>query len=167
MSILTIKIYPDEALKQRARELEKIGKEEKRLAYDMIETMRYANGVGLAAPQVGVGKRIIVIDAMENNNSPLILINPRLLKKEGKSSFCEGCLSVPDVTSDIDRPASVVVEALDLEGKTLKIDTGGLFARVIQHEIDHLDGILFIDRIGFFKRKRVMKRIGSKVCMEL
>lgn len=165
--MLNIKIYPDKVLRKKASPVEKIGKKDFLLAHNMIETMRSAEGMGLAAPQVGISKRIIVVEAMENNASPLILINPVILKKKNKSSFCEGCLSVPDITSDIIRPESIVVEAVDLEGKKIKIDTGGLLARVIQHEIDHLDGILFIDRISFLKRKKIMKKISPKVCMEL
>ncbi len=167
MAILNIRKFPDRVLRKKAILVQAIGEEERKLAYDMIETMRSARGVGLAAPQVGVGRRIIVIEAMEDNASELILCNPRILRKSGRSSFCEGCLSVPDVTSDVVRPETVVVEALALDRDLLKIETGGLLARVIQHEIDHLDGILFIDRIGFLKRKKVLREISSKVCMEL
>ena len=168
MPILDIKIYPDKVLRKKAAVLHKITNHDRRLANDMIETMRYANGVGLAGPQVGISKRIIVVEDVENNRTPSVLINPRILKKKGRSRFCEGCLSVPGVTSDIIRPESVVVEALSLDGEMLTIDAGGLFARVIQHEIDHLDGILFIDRVGFLKRKKIAKEITSKkVCIEL
>ena len=168
MPILSIKVCPDKILRKKAVMLRKITDQERRLAQDMIETMHYANGVGLAAPQVGISKRIIVVGAMEGNKSESVLINPRILKKKGRSRFCEGCLSVPDVTSDIIRPESVVVEALGLDEKTLNIEAEGLFARVIQHEIDHLDGILFIDRIGFLQRKKIIKQISSKkVCVEL
>ena len=167
MAILDIKEYPDKILKKKAAALKKVGKEEQRLSRDMIETMRYASGVGLAAPQVGVSKRIIVIEDVEGRGSPTVLINPKILKKKGRSSFCEGCLSVPGVTSDIVRPESIVLEALDLDGELLKTEASGIFARVIQHEIDHLDGILFIDRVGILKRKRITKEISSKVCMEL
>lgn len=167
MPILTIKIYPDAILRKKAGRVAKVGEAERRLASDMIETMRSADGVGLAAPQVGITKRIIVVEDMEEHTSALVLINPRLVKKKGRSSFCEGCLSVPDVTCDIVRPESIVVEARNLDGEKVRIDTGGLLARVIQHEIDHLDGILFIDRIGLLRRKKIMKEISSKVCMEL
>lgn len=167
MAILTIKIYPDAILKRKASRVAKVGKNERRLASSMIETMRSADGVGLAAPQVGISERIIVVEDIEGHRSALVLINPRVVKKKGRSSFCEGCLSVPDVTCDIVRPESVVVEALNLDGERIKIDTGGLLARIIQHEIDHLDGILFIDRVGFLKRKKILKKISSKICMEL
>ena len=167
MGVLDIKVYPDSILRKKANRVHKIGKEIRQLASDMIETMRFAKGMGLAGPQVGAGKRIIVIEAMEDMDSPLVLVNPKILKRKGRSSFCEGCLSIPETTSDIVRPEFVVVEARDLDGKTIKIDIDGLLARVIQHEIDHLDGILFIDRISFLKRRRVLKQISPKVCMEL
>lgn len=167
MAKLTIKIYPADILRKKASPVKKIGKEEQRLAYDMIETMRCSQGVGLAAPQVGVSKRIIVAEDVENSRTALVLINPMIVKKKGRSRFCEGCLSVPDMTSDVVRPESISVEAINLEGKDIKIDTKGLLARIIQHEVDHLDGILFIDRIGFLKRRKIMKKISSsKVCME-
>jgi len=169
MAKLEIKIYPDKILRKKALEVKGVSDAEQKLASDMIEAMRSANGVGLAAPQVGVTKRIIVIEDIEgkNNSSPYVFLNPKILKKNGRSSFYEGCLSVPDVMHDITRAKSVVMEALDLKGEKVRIDTGGLLARVLQHEIDHLDGILFIDRVGFLKRKRVLKEISSKVCMEL
>jgi len=167
MGVLDIKVYPDSILRKKASKVHKIGKEMKQLAFDMIETMRFAEGIGLAGPQVGISKRIIVIEAMEDMDFHLVLVNPKILKRRGRSSFCEGCLSVPEAMSDIVRPEFVVVEAYDLDGKTIKIDTGGLLARVIQHEIDHLDGVLFIDRVSFLKRRRVLKQISPKVCMEL
>lgn len=167
MAILSIKTYPDKILRQKARPVEKIGKEVRKFASDMIETMRSADGVGLAGPQVGIGKRIIVVQDAEGSGSAIALINPRILKKKGSSRICEGCLSVPGVTADIVRPESIVLEALDVDGKKIKIETGGLLARIIQHEIDHLDGTLFIDRVGFFKRKNIMKQVSKNVCMEL
>ena len=167
MSVLGIKVYPDTILRKKAIKVRKIGKDIKQLASDMIETMRFAKGIGLAGPQVGISKRIIVIEAMEDIDPPLVLVNPKILKRKGRSGFCEGCLSIPEATSEIVRPESVVVEARDLNGKAVKIDTGGLLARVVQHEIDHLDGVLFIDRISFLKRRRVLKQISPKVCMEL
>lgn len=167
MAILDIKKYPDKVLRKKALSIRKVGDKEKALAQDMLETMRSARGVGLAAPQVGISKRLIVIEALGEDAEPLALVNPKILKKKGKSSYCEGCLSVPELTSDVTRPEWIAVEALDLDGKPVKIETGGLLARVIQHEADHLDGVLFIDRLGFFKRKRAMKHINSTVCVEL
>ena len=169
MRKLEIRTYPDKILRKKAAAVKAIGEKERKLATLMIETMRASDGIGLAAPQVGISKRIIVIEDIENKNKdlPYVFFNPKILKKKGRCSFCEGCLSVADVMSDILRPESVLVEALDRDGKQVKIDTGGLLARILQHEIDHLDGILFIDRIGFLKRKRILKKISSKVCTKL
>ena len=167
MAKLEIKIYPDPALRKKARLVEKVGDDERRLAYNMIETMRSSNGVGLAAPQVGISKRIIVAEDIEGDNrAVLTLINPKITQKKGKAKFCEGCLSLPGVSSDVMRPEFITVEALNLDGDELKINTGGILARIIQHETDHLDGIVFIERIGFLKRKKIIKQLGARVCME-
>lgn len=169
MRKLQIRIYPDKILRKKAATVKNIKDQERKLVTLMIETMRASDGIGLAAPQVGISKRLIVIEDVENKNNglPYVFFNPKILKKKGRCSFCEGCLSVADVTSDISRPESVLVEALDQDGKRVKIDTDGLLARILQHEIDHLDGILFIDRVGFLKRKRILNKISSKVCTKL
>ncbi len=168
MAKLKIKIYPDPVLRKKARQVGKVGNDERKFAYDMIETMRSANGVGLAAPQVGISKRIIVVENMVGDNKvALTLINPKITQKKGKVKFCEGCLSLPGVSNDVVRPEFITVEALNLDGDMLKINADGLLARIIQHETDHLDGILFIDKIGFLKRKKIVKQFGAKVCMEL
>lgn len=167
MAKLEIKIYPDHVLRKKARPVEKAGSDERKLAYDMIETMRSANGVGLAAPQVGISKRIIVAEDTEGDNKVvLVLVNPKIISKKGRTSFCEGCLSLPGVTSDVVRPEFITVEALNLDGDMFKINAEGLLSRIIQHEIDHLDGIVFIDRIGILKRKKIIKQLGAKVCVE-
>ncbi|MFA5388405.1 MAG: peptide deformylase [Candidatus Omnitrophota bacterium] len=167
MAKLEIKIYPDPVLKKKAADVERVGDYERKIAYDMIETMRYANGVGLAAPQVGISKRMIVVEDTESDNrAALVFINPKITKKKGKTKFCEGCLSLPSVSSDVTRPEFITVEALNLDGNVLKLDAGGLLARIIQHETDHLDGIVFIDRIGFLKRKKIIEQLGAKVCMK-
>ncbi|MFC1667337.1 peptide deformylase [Candidatus Omnitrophota bacterium] len=167
MPILNIKTYPADILRKTSSAVKNVGDEERKLAYDMIETMRHAEGVGLAAPQIGITKRIIVIEDIENHASALVLVNPKIVKKKGRSRFCEGCLSVPEVTSEIARPEFIALEALNLDGEKLKIETRGLLSRIIQHEIDHLDGILFIDRIALLKRKHVIKNICSKESVEL
>jgi len=164
MANLEIKIYPDPVLRKKAKLVEKVGDSERKLAYDMIEKMRSASGVGLAAPQIGIPRRIIVAEDVDGG--ALTLINPKITKKKGRVSFCEGCLSLPGISSDVVRPESITVEALNLDGGLLKINAQGLLARIIQHEIDHLDGILFIDRVGFLKRKKIIKQFGAKVCME-
>ena len=167
MSKMQIKIYPDPVLRKKAVMVRAIGKEERELAKDMIDAMHASNGVGLAAPQVGISKRIIVVEDLEGTKSSLVFINPKVVKKKGRSSFCEGCLSVPDITRDVIRPEFIVLEALNLDGDKIKIETGGFLARVVQHEIDHLDGILFIDRIGILRRKKILKEIMPKVCTRL
>ena len=167
MAKLEIKIYPDPILRKKARPVEKIGIDEQKLAYDMIETMRFAKGVGLAAPQIGVSKRIIVVEDAEGDNKVVLtLINPKITQKKGKVKFCEGCLSLPGVSSDVVRPEFITVEAQNLDGDMLKINAEGLLARIIQHEADHLDGIVFIDRVSFLKRKKIIKQLGAEVCME-
>lgn len=166
MAKLEIKIYSDPILRKKARLVGKVGDAERKLAYDMIETMRSASGVGLAAPQVGISKRIIVVEGVDDDSAALVIINPKIVWKKGSMSFCEGCLSLPGVSSDVSRPEAVTVEALNLDGAAFKINADGLLARIIQHEIDHLDGILFIDKIGFLKRRKIIKQLGAKVCVK-
>jgi peptide deformylase len=164
MAKLEIKIYPDPVLSKKARQVGKLGNDERKLAYDMIETMRLASGVGLAAPQVGISKRIIVVENVDDDNGgALVLVNPKITLKKGSVKFCEGCLSV---SSDVTRPEIVTVEALNIDGDGLKINANGLLARIIQHEIDHLDGIVFIDKIGFLKRRKIIKQLGAKACVK-
>ena len=167
MAKLDIRIYPDPILRKKSRQVRKVGNEERKLAYDMIETMRSSNGVGLAGPQVGIGKRIIVVeDVQDVNKIAIAFINPKIIQKKGKIKFCEGCLSLPGVSNDVVRPEVITVEALNLDGDIFKINADGILARIIQHEIDHLDGILFIDKIGFLKRNRIIKKFGAKVCVK-
>jgi len=169
MGKLKIRKYPDKILSKKSAVVRNIGDKERQLASDMIEAMREFDGIGLAAPQVGILKRVIVVEDATSNNKgvPYIFFNPRIIKQKGRCGFCEGCLSVSGVTSDVIRPESVVMEALGPDGKEIKIETGGVLARILQHEIDHLDGILFIDRVNFFKRKKILKQISTKVCIEL
>ena len=166
MAKLEIKIYSDPVLRKKARPVGKVGDAERKLASDMIETMRSASGVGLAAPHVGISKRIIVVEGVDDDSAALVLINPKIVRKKGSVNFCEGCLSLPGVSSDVLRPEAITVEALNLDGDVFKINADGLLARIIQHEIDHLDGILFIDKIGFLKRRKIIKQLGAKVCMK-
>jgi len=167
MAELKIKIFPNPVLRKKARQVARVGNDERKLAYDMIETMRSANGVGLAAPQVGISKRIIVVESVDNDNkAALVLINPKIIQKKGRISFCEGCLSLPGVSSEVVRPEFITLEALNLDGDVLKINADGLLARIIQHETDHLDGVLFIDKIGFLKRRKIVKQLGANICMK-
>ncbi len=167
MAVLEIKKYPEEVLKKKALPVENIDRDLHRLIDAMVETMYAAPGIGLAAPQVGVSKRLIVIDvSTKDEKHPLIvLINPEIVETDSFVDSEEGCLSVPGYTSTIKRAGSVVVKGLDRNGKPIQIEGSGLLARALQHEIDHLDGILFIDRLSSIKReffkKRYLKKVGS------
>lgn len=136
---------PAEVLRQKAREVTKISKKTRQLADDMTRIMKQANGVGLAAPQIGVLDRVIVI--APHGMKPTALINPEITRMEGEQIGQEGCLSIPGLYGDVKRAAVVEVEAYDLKGKCYTFEMEGMAARVVQHEIDHLDGILFIDKV--------------------
>ena len=147
MAIRTIREYGDEILKKKSKEVEQIDDKIRELVQDMIETMHKYNGVGLAAPQVGILKRIAVIDLYEEGDGPVTLINPQIVKTEGKQTVDEGCLSFPNQFAKVIRPKKVVVEALDEDGNEVRYEAEGLFAQAISHEVDHLDGEVFIDKI--------------------
>ena len=160
MAVLEIKKYPDEVLKKKALPVERVDNALQSLIDDMIETMYAAPGVGLAAPQVGVSKRLIVIDvSTREEKSPLVvLVNPQIIEADGFVEFEEGCLSVPEYIAVITRAERTVVKGLDRKGAPVEIEGTGLLARALQHEIDHLDGILFIDRMSSIKREFFKKR---------
>lgn len=143
MAIRNIRYDNDEVLRKRSREIEEIDNKIRELAIDMVETMYKYDGVGLAAPQVGILKRIIVIDP---GDGPKVLINPVITKSSGTQTCEEGCLSFPNTFGNVDRPANLTVEAYDIDGKKIKIKAKELEAVILSHEIDHLDGILFIDK---------------------
>jgi peptide deformylase len=136
---------PDAVLRKKAAEIPKVTKKTQLLIDDMLRTMRKANGIGLAAPQLGILQRLIVI--APEGMKPTALINPRVVKSEGSAIGEEGCLSIPGLYGDVTRPASVEVEAMDRKGHKVAYSFKGMKARVVQHEIDHLDGILFIDKV--------------------
>ena len=146
MAIRKIRENGDEILRKKSREIEVIDDKIIELLDDMIETMHKYNGVGLAAPQVGVLKRAIVID-LYDGNEPLKLINPKIVKTKGTQEVEEGCLSFPNQYAKMIRPEEIVAEALNTEGKKIKIKAKGLLAQAICHEVDHLDGILFVDNM--------------------
>lgn len=146
MAIRKIRENGDEILRKKSREIEVIDDKIIELLDDMLETMHRYNGVGLAAPQVGVLKRAIVID-LYDGNEPLKLINPKIVKTKGTQEVEEGCLSFPNQYAKIIRPEEIVAEALNTEGKKIKIKAKGLLAQAICHEVDHLDGILFVDNM--------------------
>ena len=160
MAVLEIKRYPDEVLKKKALPVERVDDSLRSLIDDMIETMYAAPGVGLAAPQIGVSKRLIVIDvSTREEKSPLIvLVNPQIIEADGFVEFEEGCLSVPEYIAVITRAERTVVKGLDRKGAPVEIEGTGLLARALQHEIDHLDGVLFIDRMSSIKREFFKKR---------
>ncbi|ACI20745.1 peptide deformylase [Thermodesulfovibrio yellowstonii] len=164
MAILEIKKYPDEVLKKKAETISEINGDLQKLIDNMIETMYNANGIGLAAPQVGVLKRLIVVDTSprEQNQSLIVLINPEITDSEGEILSEEGCLSLPGFTTRLKRKERVIVKGLDRNGKEIEIEATGLLARALQHEIDHLDGILLIDKISPLKRELFRKKFKTK-----
>ncbi len=164
MAVLEIRKYPEEILKKKAQLVENIDRDLQRLIDDMIETMYAAPGIGLAAPQVGVSKRLIVIDVStkEEKHPLIVLINPEIVETDGFMDSEEGCLSVPGYTSTIKRAEKVIVKGLDRNGKPVQIEGTGLLARALQHEIDHLDGVLFVDRMSSIKREFFKKKYRKK-----
>ena len=159
MDELKIELLGSPVLRQRAAEVEHIDEELRRFAQKMFTTMYAANGQGLAAPQVGVAKRIIVLDVPEDDSPAYALVNPRIVERgDERARDIEGCLSIPGVSEVVERPERVVVEAEDLDGESLRIEADGDLARCLQHEIDHLDGILFIDHLSPIKRKMLLDR---------
>ena len=164
MSIKTILTEPNKLLRQVSKSVEKIGDDEKALMDDMLETMYDAPGIGLAAIQIGVPKRIIVMDISkeENTKEPRYFVNPVIKNKnEKKSIYEEGCLSVPDQFAEIERPNSCEVEYLDYNGKKQLLKAEGLLATCIQHEMDHLEGILFIDYLSKLKKSMIIKKLSK------
>ena len=146
MAIRVIRENGDEILRKKSREVEVVDDKIRELLEDMVETMHKYNGVGLAAPQVGILKRVVVID-LYDDNGPLKLVNPRIIKAKGEQEVEEGCLSFPNQYAKMIRPEEIVAEALDESGKKIKIKAKGLLAQAICHEVDHLDGILFVDNM--------------------
>ena len=161
MALRDILILPDKRLRSVSKPVEKIGDDVRTLVADMFETMYEAPGIGLAAIQVGVPLRVVTMDLSkrEEHSEPKVFINPEIVSSsEEKSVYEEGCLSIPDIHEDVERPARVKVKYLDLDGKPQEAEAEGLFATCIQHEIDHLNGVLFIDHISRLKRERIVKK---------
>jgi len=166
MAILKIKTYPDAFLKQPTKPLDTINGSTQKMIDDMAETMYQAPGVGLAAIQAGFDKSVIVYDVAprDENRDLRALINPRILEKEGSVlSENEGCLSVPDFRADVKRFATVLVEGLDRDENPVRIEAEGFLSVVLQHEIDHLNGILFIDRISALKRQLYIRKVKKQM----
>ena len=164
MAVKQILTEPNKFLRQISKPVEKVGDEERKLMDDMLDTMYAAPGIGLAAIQIGIPKRIIVMDISrdENKKEPLYFVNPVIKNKnENKSSYEEGCLSVPDQFAEIERPKTCEVEYLDYNGKKQILKAEGLLATCIQHEIDHLEGILFIDYLSKLKKSMIIKKLSK------
>ena len=163
MTIRNIITEPDKILRKISSPVEKVGDTERKIMDDMIETMYSANGIGLAAIQIGIPKRIIVIDLkIENKKNPLFFVNPVIKNKDSlKSTYEEGCLSVPNQFAEIDRPKKCDVEYLDYNGEKKILKAEGLLATCIQHEMDHLEGILFIDYLSKLKKSMIIKKLSK------
>jgi len=164
MTVKTILTEPNKLLRQISLPVDKVGKDEQKLMDDMLETMYAANGIGLAAIQIGIPKRIIVMDISkdENKKEPRYFVNPVIVDKDKlKSTYEEGCLSVPNQFAEIDRPKNCDVEYLDYYGKKQLLKAEGLLATCIQHEMDHLEGILFIDYLSKLKKSMIIKKLSK------
>jgi peptide deformylase len=159
MSVLQVLHIPDERLRKVAKPVEEVNAEIQRIVDDMFETMYAEEGIGLAATQVDIHQRIIVIDVSENRDERLVLINPELLEKEGETGIEEGCLSIPEQRALVPRAEKVKVRALDREGKPFELEADGLLAICIQHEMDHLVGKLFIDYLSPLKQQRIRQKV--------
>ena len=159
MTVRTLHVLGSPVLRQQSAAVRAVDDEVRQLVNDLFETMRAARGVGLAANQVGVARRVAVVDVGDDDPPPLVLINPVILERSDEEETAEeGCLSIPDIFGDVARPARVVVEAMDLNGKKFRADAHGYKARAIQHEIDHLDGILFLDHLSAVKRNLLLSK---------
>lgn len=161
MTIKPLIILPDPVLRQQSLPVETLDADVRRLADDMLETMYDAPGIGLAAIQIGVPRQMLVIDVSKEGEEkqPLVFINPKILTtSDERSVYEEGCLSIPDYYAEVERPATITVEYIDLDGKKLTAKADGLLATCLQHEIDHLNGVLFIDHISKLKREMVIRK---------
>lgn len=159
MTKLVILEYPDPRLRQQAALVQSVDAALQQLIDDMVETMYAARGIGLAATQVNVHKRVLVIDVSEQHDQPLVLINPVILRADGEAPREEGCLSLPGIFEKVRRATAIRVRALDRNGRPFEMDTDGLLAVCIQHEIDHLDGKVFVDYLSELKRQLIRKRL--------
>jgi len=162
MAILDILEFPDPRLRTKAKPVEHIDAALNRVIDDMFETMYAAPGIGLAATQVDVHQRFVVIDVSESRDQPLVLINPQILERDGIQVYQEGCLSVPGIYADVERANTIRVAALDRHGKPFELEAEGLLAVCIQHELDHLEGKVFVDYLSPFKREQVRKRLEKQ-----
>ena len=165
MAIRTIITEPNKLLREISKPVNSVGKEEQKLMDDMLETMYAANGIGLAAIQIGIPKRIIVIDLNrdEIKKKPMYFVNPLIKNKDPqKATYEEGCLSVPNQFAEVDRPSKCEIEYLDYDGNKKLLKADGLLATCVQHEMDHLEGILFIDYLSKLKKSMIIKKLSKK-----
>jgi peptide deformylase len=159
MSVREVKFLGDPVLRQRGSEVAEVTDEIRKLIADMFETMYAEEGVGLAAPQIGESVRVIVVDARDEGVAPFALVNPTIVQSSDETDRAEeGCLSIPGLREVVERATSVSVEGLDANGNPIRVDANDLVARILQHEIDHIDGIMFIDRVSPLKRKMLLKK---------
>lgn len=158
MSVREVRYLGDPVLREMCREVETIDDDVRALVDDLLETMYAEDGIGLAAPQIGVPLRVFVYDVRDDDLDPGVLVNPRIVEATGKQKEVEGCLSIPGLDEVVERSADVVVEGLDRDGEPVRIEATGLLSRCLQHENDHLDGILFIDRVSPLKRRMLLKK---------
>lgn len=159
-------VYPDARLREKAIPIATINEEIQVLAQDMLETMYDEDGIGLAATQIGVAYRMLTVDLSEHKNEPQVWINPVITERHGTVDSHEGCLSFPGIAIDIQRAERVRIEGLDLAGKPFQLEATGLMARCLQHEMDHLEGIVFTDHLSPLKRRRALAQVLSHVKLE-
>jgi peptide deformylase len=163
MALLNVLCYPDPRLHKVAKPVEQVDARIKKIVADMADTMYEAPGVGLAATQVDIHERIVVIDVSEEQNQLMVFINPEIIwSSPEKKSWREGCLSVPDFYDEVERPAQVRVKALDVDGKVFELDADGLLAVCLQHELDHLQGKVFVEYLSILKRTRVSQKLKKR-----
>jgi peptide deformylase len=166
MAILPVLRFPDERLRKKAQPVTEITPEIQQLIDDMIETMYEKQGIGLAATQVDFHQRIIVIDVSEEGDEIYVIINPEIIDKSGEAGIDEGCLSVPDARAFVPRFERIKIKALDRDGQPYEIDADGLLAICIQHEMDHLEGKLFVDYLSSLKRQRIAQKLEKQARLE-
>ena len=165
MAVLKVLHFPDDRLRTVAKPVASVTPEIKQLVIDMLDTMYDENGIGLAATQVDVHLRVVVIDLSEQRDEPLVLINPEIIARDGKTSYEEGCLSVPQNYASVERAETVTVKALDRNGDPFELAADGLLAICLQHELDHLVGKLFVDYLSPLKRDRIRKKLEKEAKM--
>jgi peptide deformylase len=165
MAIRPIRIYPDPVLRVKCRAVAEIDESIHKLVADMVETMHAAPGIGLAAPQVGVDLRVAVVDLSvgEDAEQSYVFINPEIVERRGQETDVEGCLSLPGITDKVERPTHVRIRALDLQGQPFEIEADDWLARAICHELDHLDGVLFVDHLRGLRRERARRQLKKLV----